>query len=254
MPFTISHAIAGIAIHKIQPYKLSLSALIIGSIMPDAEYLLRMKMYGIYGHTLPGIFLFDLPLGILIYYLFQKIIKYPLIINSPSFLRRRFIPFLSPKNTLQKRSLQHSMSIIISVFIGIITHVIWDDFTHSTGYFVELFPLLQQDISFFKHSFPLYKLLQQLSSIIGLLAIFLYIFFLPKVTTSLLAPASQRYQCLFLTIFAAIMGIRLAWNFTSQHGSLLVIMLSAFFLSLFITASIWQYQNRKLSEYFQNSL
>lgn len=212
MPFTISHAIAGIVIHKIPPYRLSLSALIIGSIMPDAEYLLRMKMYGIYGHTVPGIFLLDLPLGLLIYWLFQKIIKYPLILNSPLFLRLRFIPFLlisSPLNNAKRSSLQNIMIVTVSIFIGIITHIIWDALTHSTGYFVETLPLLQQEFPIFNHSLPIYKLLQQLSSVIGLVAIILYIVFLPRSKTPLLPSASHQYQCLFLAIFFVIIDIRL---------------------------------------------
>lgn len=249
MPFTISHAIAGIAIHKISPYRLSLSALIIGSMMPDAEYFLRMKMYGIYGHTLPGIFVLDLPLGLLIYWLFQKIIKYPLILHLPLFLRRRFGSFLAlptPQNNAPKLSLQRITVISIAILIGIMTHIIWDAFTHATGFFVTLFPLLQQQITLFNITFPLYKLLQQLCSIMGLAAIILYIAFLPKSKTTLLSFVSRRYQCLFIAIFFVIIGIRLGWNFTSQYGHLIVIILSAFFLSLLITALIWHYHHRKL--------
>lgn len=255
MPFTISHAIAGITIHKISPYRLSLSALIIGSMMPDAEYFLRMKMYGIYGHTLSGIFLLDLPLGLLCYFLFQKIIKYPLILNSPLFLRRRFTSFLATptaKSNIRQLSLPNISIISLSMFIGIMTHILWDAFTHSTGYFIVSFLLLQQELSLFNHAFPLYKLLQQLSSVIGLAAIILYIVFLPRSKTPLLPPASHRYQCLFLAIFFVIIGIRLGWSFTSQYGHLLVIMLSAFFLSLLMTALIWHCINRTTYPYFQS--
>jgi Domain of unknown function (DUF4184) len=55
----------------------------------------------------------------------------------------------------------------VSIAIGGISHILWDDFTHSTGWFVLRFPLLQSKIG----SLPLYKLLQYGSGIFGLFAL-----------------------------------------------------------------------------------
>ncbi|CDH03903.1 DUF4184 family protein [Xenorhabdus bovienii] len=61
---------------------------------------------------------------------------------------------------------------MLSLFIGAVTHIGWDAFTHDKGFFVELIPLLQFRIF---HSITngqgisIYKILQHLSSLSGLL-------------------------------------------------------------------------------------
>ena len=40
-----------------------------------------------------------------------------------------------------------------SALFGMLTHVVWDAFTHKTGYFVMKIPLLQREL----HSIPVYK-------------------------------------------------------------------------------------------------
>nr|MBS9408177.1 DUF4184 family protein [Streptococcus oralis] len=43
-----------------------------------------------------------------------------------------------------------------SALFGMLTHVVWDAFTHNTGYFVTKIPLLQRGL----HSIPVYKYMQ----------------------------------------------------------------------------------------------
>lgn len=254
MPFTLSHSIAGIALHRVSLQKPSLSALIIGAMMPDAEYLLRMKMLGIFGHTFLGIWLFDLPLGLLFFILFQKVIKTPLILNLPQGLSQRFTPFLANPPTLKTsllpielQSIKGVMLVLLSLFLGILSHICWDDFTHQTGFFVTRIALLQQEATLFHTKLPFYKILQLTSSLLGAIAIALWIYFLPKQKVRLFNQAKWRYQALFMALIIFIMMIRLSVSFTLQYANLMVITLAASFLSLFLTALIWQFKNSDAS-------
>lgn len=252
MPFTLSHSIAGIMLHKVSCQRLSLSALIIGAMMPDTEYLLRMKMYGVFGHTFLGVLLFGLPLGLLFFILFQKIIKTPLVLNLPRYLSTRFTPFLDQSCSQEKslfpielQNIKGFIIILISLSLGILSHIIWDDFTHQTGFFVINISLLQQDIRLFGTAFPFYKILQLMSSLLGLLAVSLWIYLLPKQETSKFPNKTKcHYQRLFTLLTLFIITIRLSISFTLQYGHLIVIILSASFLSLFLTSLIWRVQNR----------
>lgn len=67
MPFTTAYIAVILPLKKYCPHVLSISSLAIGSMAPDFEYFIRMTLYGYYGHTLIGIFIFDIPLGLILY-------------------------------------------------------------------------------------------------------------------------------------------------------------------------------------------
>jgi hypothetical protein len=59
----------------------------------------------------------------------------------------------------------------VSVVIGAVSHLVWDDFTHDGGWFVDHSKLLQSQLG----SMPIYKLLQYGCGVIGVLALFLWL-------------------------------------------------------------------------------
>ncbi|MEB0248571.1 DUF4184 family protein, partial [Mucilaginibacter sp. 5B2] len=61
MPFTISHPAVILPLNYLPKRFISLTALVVGSLTPDFEYFIRMKVQSDYSHTLPGLFWFDLP-------------------------------------------------------------------------------------------------------------------------------------------------------------------------------------------------
>lgn len=67
MPFTTAYIAVILPLKKYCTHVLSISSLAIGSMAPDFEYFIRMTLYGHYGHTLIGIFIFDIPLGLILY-------------------------------------------------------------------------------------------------------------------------------------------------------------------------------------------
>lgn len=130
MPFTFSHPAAILPFTVIKKKWISVTALVIGSITPDFEYFFRMEQDSYYSHTWDGIFWFDLPLALLLVYLFDYLIKKDLIVNLPEFLNRRFSRFLYNKRNLN--SGKDLIILLISLLTGILSHIIWDKVTHKS--------------------------------------------------------------------------------------------------------------------------
>jgi membrane-bound metal-dependent hydrolase YbcI (DUF457 family) len=124
MPFTLSHPAATLPFLRT---RLLPSALVIGSMVPDFEYFLRFSPRGGFGHTLPGVFLFDLPVGFISLWLFHTFLKEPLYTWLPQGVQQR-IP-LGPSTLPIRHTAQLALA-LLSIFIGISTHILWDSFTH----------------------------------------------------------------------------------------------------------------------------
>nr|WP_237421370.1 DUF4184 family protein [Flavobacterium sp. HBTb2-11-1] len=75
MPFTFSHPAIILPLRYLPKSWFSITALTIGSLTPDFEYFLRMKVKSDYSHTLDGIFWFDLPLALLLTFLFTILLE-----------------------------------------------------------------------------------------------------------------------------------------------------------------------------------
>jgi Domain of unknown function (DUF4184) len=163
MPFTISHTIAAAPIWMLSKRKLDLLALAIGTMIPDLQYFIYLKPVRSIGHSLPGVFIEGLPYSLVLLLVFNWVFKYPLLALAPSPVADR----IPPIKRFSLFPLSKFIIILVSIAIGGISHILWDDFTHSTGWFVLRFPLLQSKIG----SLPLYKLLQYGSGIFGLFAL-----------------------------------------------------------------------------------
>lgn len=125
VPFTPAHAAA------ILPFRrtgLIPSALVIGSFAPDIEYFLRLTPGGGYGHTLPGIFVLDLPLALIVLWLYHRYMKHPLWAALPAPMRRLIDPGLS---SFPLRGARRLALVAASILVGTATHLAWDSFTHT---------------------------------------------------------------------------------------------------------------------------
>ena len=140
MPFTFSHPAIVLPLAYLPSRWVSLTGLVIESLTPDFEYFLRMKIQSNYSHTLGGLFWFDLPLGILLAFIFHNIVRSPLIDNLPDFLKERFLIF--DRFHWNQYFKKNYLVVVISILIGAASHVLWDGFTHHGGYFVEKLPVL----------------------------------------------------------------------------------------------------------------
>jgi len=135
MPFTFSHPAIVLPATLLPKRTYSLTGLIIGSITPDFEYFIRMKDFARYSHTWSGIFWFDLPLGIILAFIYHQIVRDSLLANLPTSIQIRLSQY-SKFNWL-KYFKRNWMLVIISLIMGSFSHLFWDSFTHSNGYFYE---------------------------------------------------------------------------------------------------------------------
>jgi hypothetical protein len=246
MPFTLSHIAAVLPFRKYTPKKLSFTALVIGSMVPDFEYFVRMTLYGHYGHTFSGIFLFDIPMGMILYCLYQGIIQQPLIKHLPPFLFVRYSNTLIPDWSEYLRS--RFLFILLSLIIGIITHFIWDGFTHDDEYQVARYvPFLLQNVPFRGHLLPVHFILQILSSIVGLMIIFFWIFLQPRQSVQPL-PVVQLVKFWLLVIVGTLLigYIRYLAGIPTEKlfFQYIVISISAFLLSLLLVCIYYRIENK----------
>jgi hypothetical protein len=166
LPLTISHPAAVIPLKK---FGLPLSALTIGSMMPDFEFFLRFSSDRVIGHTIPGIFLFCLPVGFIILFLFQKVMKKPLLSLLPHSHRSRIS---TAETVFRFFPLKRTIKIISALLLGILSHLLFDSLTHENSFFTTHIPLLSFSIVNTQFgSVRVYFLLQQILSLTGFLII-----------------------------------------------------------------------------------
>lgn len=169
MPFTFSHPAIILPFAKLEKGWVSLTGLVIGSIVPDFEYFMRMDIKSSHGHTLGGLFYFDFPLGILLCFVFHNLIRNSLIKNLPLGLQQRFIKFTYFEwNNFFSRNWN---LVVLSIFIGIGSHFLLDSFTNSEGFFVNLIPFLNTKFIYNGQSLILFQVLYYIISIAGLIMI-----------------------------------------------------------------------------------
>jgi len=162
MPFTFSHPAAILPVHFRFKNWIPLSALVVGSLVPDAAYYLPLpEHFKQNSHTLLGTFSTSLPAGILLWLLFYWLAA-PAVFLLPSPHREAIESQPAPRLA----SIPQALGIASGILLGAWSHVLWDSFTHERGWIVKHTPLLQRPV--FDSMMPGYKALQYLSSIFGL--------------------------------------------------------------------------------------
>ena len=163
MPFTLAHPAAIVPLaRKGMPF----SALVIGSMAPDFPYFFISSHHSHYGHTLPGLFLFCIPAGLCALWLFHGVLKLPLLWLLPCEHRERLLP---PAQEFRWGPARQFALIVFALFVGVLTHLAWDSFTHSEGWTVQHIALLQVVVfRVHRNIFPVHYFLQWISTIGGM--------------------------------------------------------------------------------------
>ena len=226
MPFTFAHPAIILPLSYLPKRWFSLTGLIVGSMTPDFEYFLRMNVQSIYSHTFLGVFWFDLPLGILLAFIFHNVIRNPLYDNLPIFLKSRVIKVSNFNFRLYFK--KNWIVVLISIVIGAFSHILWDSFTHESGYFVRVFPSLSGSTVLFGNQIPIYKILQHGSTLLGAVVILITVFNLEKDKKSK-STITFKYWIIVFLIFASILLHRFATGLTCKlYGQVIVTAISAF--------------------------
>jgi len=239
MPFTFTHPAIVLPLKKVFGKWVSFTGLVIGSLTPDFEYFFRMKIQSEYSHTIIGTLWFNLPLGILLTFVFHQIIKKPLIENSPKIIQERLVSLknFNWKNYFNKNWLK----VCISIIIGAYSHILWDSFTHRNAYLVEYLQLNNQIESL---GIPYFKLLQHLSSLIGGIIILWYFLRIEKNEKTYNKPKSS-YWVVIGILTVCILLLKFITNLKiSEYGNVIVSGISALMIS---TTIISGYEMKKTS-------
>jgi hypothetical protein len=135
MAFPVAHPAAVLPLRRYCPRWLSFPALIIGSLSPDAGYLLARQGGDEFSHRLVGSVGFCLPVGLLGLVLFHAL-RSPAVKMLPEHYQRALLPFC-------RRPFGSLPAVLVSLLIGAWTHLLWDSCTHNDGWCVQHLPVLQ---------------------------------------------------------------------------------------------------------------
>jgi hypothetical protein len=113
----------------------------VGTTAPDIEYYIRLAPGGGFGHTLTGAFCLSLPLGLAFLWLFHRYVKAPAAALTPDAIERRLAPRLQP---FRFGPPKRFALIVVSMLVGIFTHILWDQFTHPLSYAYHHWSLLRK--------------------------------------------------------------------------------------------------------------
>jgi len=171
MPFTIAHPALIIPLTK--SGKFSVTALIIGSMVPDFEFFFQLREVENIGHKWYGIIVFNIPVALISCYIFHNLMRNLLIENLPYFVYKRCSNYLS--FNWNRFAAKKPITVVLSLFIGIVSHLAWDGFTHQDGLFVTQIPAFSKSIGWQSFEAPFYFWLQILCSLLGLVYVMTFL-------------------------------------------------------------------------------
>jgi hypothetical protein len=167
MPFTISHTAVVLPFSRLLARWQLLSAAIIGAMVPDFRIFFP-GMPRVETHSIVALFTFCVPVGLITYWVFQRLIKTPLLEVLPDGPYARWRPFAAEANI---RSWRQWLLAAVGVLGGALTHLVWDGFTHDGGRGVRMFPVLDDTLDIGSRHVPAMYVMQDLGSLIGLAAV-----------------------------------------------------------------------------------
>jgi len=165
LPFTLAHPAASLPLRRPLGRFGVASALVIGSLVPDCGYFLPLPLSRGDLHTLRATVVYALPIGLVLYLVHHLLVAPALVPLLPTALARRVHgddqePWRLPPVPWS--------AVLVSLWLGALTHVLWDSFTHP-GPTLRALPWLRTHL-FWLGDTPvrLHSLLQQLGTVVGL--------------------------------------------------------------------------------------
>lgn len=213
MPFTPTHIVAIVPIAYFGSGRLCVSALAIGSMIPDLPLFFPSGPDYETTHSLRGLVTTCLPLGLASYFVFQVLLKRSLVWPLPAYVRARLGQSAYPDIP---RSWASVAVVALSVLLGSATHIVWDSFTHAGAWGVLELPVLDSPlISISGHEIRGYKLLQYGSTLVGLplLALFGALWLRAQLPLSVPSTDAGRRSIVLLALITVplLLGLIYAW-------------------------------------------
>lgn len=167
MPWTFAHPAAVLPLRRLCPTYLSFAGLVVGSMTPDLGYYIDFSALARLAHTFFGTVLVCLPTGLMLLAALY-VLRKPLWFLLPQPHRAILAPVV---NVSLSPRLSNLLATAVSIVLGAWTHIVWDSFTHKNGWVVTHVTVLQEPaFRLGATAFPIYELLQYLSTLIGIAA------------------------------------------------------------------------------------
>ena len=183
MPFTVAHTVAVIPLVKYLGKFGALSALIIGSMTPDFSYFTPYLVHQRFeSHSLLGVYLFAIPMGLTIYFLYHLLMAPVIVSILPKAIQRN----LHPDLFIGRLPDIPAYTLIFSLVLGALTHITWDFFTHLYGA-PQYFSILSVPLATIDgYDIMPYRVLQHGSTMLGmaLLTFWIWTWYAKKKTPS----------------------------------------------------------------------
>ncbi len=169
VPFTAAHPMAVLPL--LGRWRLDTTCLVIGTMAPDFEYFARVRQASTISHTWLGLVAWNLPATLLLAFAFHHVVKWPLVLVTPRAIARRAAVFAA-RPWGNEWTFGFVASCVASALLGALTHLLWDGVTHSDGLITPHVPALQTviDLPFFTKDLVLHRVIQHVSTVVGLLA------------------------------------------------------------------------------------
>lgn len=175
MPFTFAHPAIVLPLKYLPKKWVSLTALIVGSVIPDAEAYIRMYSEKNHSHTWTGFLLLGLPFGLFLTFVFHNLVRNPLVNHLPDFLYRRFSGFTT--FNWNKRFVENWPAVLVSLIIGGISHFFWDSFSDFNGWLLKMYPALNREVVLGGRELEVPFIIQYISTALGMIVL---LFFMPS--------------------------------------------------------------------------
>jgi hypothetical protein len=194
VPFTLSHpAAAALVWPLVRQRRLSLSALAIGSMVPDFEFFIHLRPIDVWGHSFIGFFRFCLPVGLISLAAWEFLVR-----DAVRHL------FAMPVHTDESvRTWQWWTRAVVAIAIGVALHIAWDGLTHEGGWGERLIPALSS-IAFPMRGRPMAwsVLVDYASTIVGGVVVLVWLGSELRRAHSFAAVAHTRWRWLVISLLA----------------------------------------------------
>jgi hypothetical protein len=179
MPFTFAHPALVIPLLYARPkYQwVSATGMIVGSMAPDCEKFMRLKLASAHSHTVASIFYFSCPVTLAVAFIFHLLVRRPLIAHLPAVLYRRLEKYLAFDWLSYFR--RYYWGVLLSAIVGAALHLFWDSFTHNHTLTADILPGLRGIMWIGSRTMPIFYVVAFVSSIVGGAAIALAVWLMP---------------------------------------------------------------------------
>jgi hypothetical protein len=139
MPFTASHPAAVIPLAR---WGLPSSALVIGSVAPDMPAMLQIPALVHFAHTPLGVLSVDLIVAVAGFVLWQALFGPAVAAVAPKALCARLPRRVLAGAKYHFGCYDRAARAVAAALLGVVTHFLWDGFTHNWMWGQQLFPWL----------------------------------------------------------------------------------------------------------------